>query len=403
MVSWRRALIPSLVPSRFVLLVHNQRVHSDVRNALRSPNSDEQASCVLCVQHFSELSASFAQGSIGLVGRLVLALETPMARRLQLIATLHHMHRDPTSVLQSRAVLEDVMQRYPLAPVVELCLRTSSSLAIRSRMRIDDQIQLLLDTLQEDCRESVQLEAAKSLSRVLRIAPSSGSEALAMRMLEITGTASLREDDGSSGACFGILVMLARSDALSARSGVVIERLTAMLSPPHPARSRKLAAAAFAVLLGNHVRSGACASPVTAHVVKGSSGVKQRGALDDVDGVEKLALQLTESACDMLGETDSLAAEDIQLMDALLALLSLLDGQDSGRLDGMEMPGRPQTDSAVGASGRKLLQCLRLLVLRTRQAGDPHRALFAGIDRLNAACSTLLPDTMVHPCYGSRS
>ena len=92
-----RSLALRALASMAELLMNNHRVHSDVRNALRSPNAIEQAACTLCVVELSELSASFAQGSIGLIGRLVTALETPMPQRLQLISLLHHMHRDPTS------------------------------------------------------------------------------------------------------------------------------------------------------------------------------------------------------------------------------------------------------------------------------------------------------------------
>ena len=66
------------------------------------------------------------------------------------------------------------MQRYPLAPVVAACIRTLSSLTIRSRMRVADQIQLLVTTIDDECRESVQLVAATCLVRVLRVAERSG-------------------------------------------------------------------------------------------------------------------------------------------------------------------------------------------------------------------------------------
>lgn len=187
-----RSLALRAFASMAELLINNQRVHSDVRNALRSPNATEKAACTLCVQQLSEVSASFAQGSIGLIGRLVTALETPMDQRIQLISVLHHMHRDPSTALQSRAVLQEVMERYPLAQVVLVCIRTLSSLAIRSRMRIDDQMQLLLASIHVDCRDCVQLEAARSMGRILRSAPSSGTNVLAMRMLELASDASLQ-------------------------------------------------------------------------------------------------------------------------------------------------------------------------------------------------------------------
>jgi len=390
-----RSLALRAFASMAELLVNNQRVHSDVRNALRSPNAGEQAACTLCAQHLSEVSASFAQGSIGLLGRLILALETPMAQRLQLVNTLHHMHRDPASVLQSRAVLEEVMQRYPLAPIVEACLRTSASLAIRSRMRIDEQIQLLLATLQDDCRECVQLEAAKSLARILRSAPSSGSDALAMRMLDITSAASLRGDARGSGACFGILVMLARIGALSAESSVVVQRLSAMLSPPHPARSRKRATAVFAVVLETHLQCGAWSGPAASQGVNGFDGVGQEGAADGGVAVERFAIQLTESACSLLSETATLAPYDMQLVDAVLALLSLLHTPELARRGTADMMESAQAGPGVVSSGRKLLQSLRVALVKTRQADDPHGVVPVGLDRLNAACSALLPDTLV--------
>jgi len=106
-----RSLALRAFASMAELLVNNLRVHSQVRNALRSPNTMEQTACTLCVQQLSEHSPSFAQGSVGLVGRLVTALETPMNQRLQLIAILQHMHRDPATVLESRRVLQEVIER----------------------------------------------------------------------------------------------------------------------------------------------------------------------------------------------------------------------------------------------------------------------------------------------------
>jgi integrator complex subunit 7 len=86
------------------LLIHNQRIHSDVRNALRSPNEIEQTACILCVQRLCQLSQAFASGAISLIGGLVIALETPLQQRLQLIPVLQHMDRDPRTVLQSRQI-----------------------------------------------------------------------------------------------------------------------------------------------------------------------------------------------------------------------------------------------------------------------------------------------------------
>ena len=103
------------------------------------------------------------------------------------------------------------MQRYPLAPVVAACIRTLSSLTIRSRMRVADQIQLLVNTIDDECRESVQLVAATCLVRVLRVAPSAGNTALALRMLELASVASLRHNTRGACACLGVLMLLART------------------------------------------------------------------------------------------------------------------------------------------------------------------------------------------------
>ena len=123
------------------------------------------------------------------------------------------------------------MQRYPLAPVVAACIRTLSSLTIRSRMRVADQIQLLVNTIDDECRESVQLVAATCLVRVLRVAPSAGNTALALRMLELASVASLRHNTRGACACLGVLMLLART-------GVCV--CVCVLSPSEPLVSRWL-------------------------------------------------------------------------------------------------------------------------------------------------------------------
>ena len=157
-----RALALRALAGMAALLVHNQRVHADVRNALRSPNPSEHAACVLCVLELAAVSPDFAAGSLPLLARQVTALETPPGLREVLISALAHMHRvPPTATLQAREVLLQTQRRFPQARVVAACVRAMSLLALRSRMHFDSQLVFLLETMEEDCRALVRQVSAR--------------------------------------------------------------------------------------------------------------------------------------------------------------------------------------------------------------------------------------------------
>jgi len=349
-----RSLALRALASMAELLVNNLRVHSDVRNALRSPNEVEQTACILCVQRLSERSVAFASGAVGLIGALITALETPLSQRLQLIAVLQHMHRDPGTVLQSREILQDVMRRHPVAPIATACVGTLARLAVRSRMRIDEQMQLLLHTIHDECRGQVRLEGARSLARVLRFAPSCGSEQLALRLLQLARQESLRHDARCANATLGTVISLARVHALSAAPPEMVQGFRDLCGPPHPPHSRKLAAAAFALALYTHVLSGAVATPPPHATGAAAGGGGGAGV------VHALVVEVVEAASELMSETEALAQCDFHLLDALLPLLALLlqAGQGGGGSEGGGLV-------TVLAAGRKLVQGCRVALVRT--------------------------------------
>jgi len=357
------------------LLIHNQRIHSDVRNALRSPNEIEQTACILCVQRLSQLSQAFASGAVSLIGGLVIALETPLQQRLHLISVLQHMDRDPRTVLQSRQILHELMHRYPVALIATVCIRTLSSLTIRSRMGIDEQKELLLSNIQHECRSQVRLEGARSLASLLRRAPSCVSNALANRLLALARQSSERHDERGAAATLGTVMNLARTNSLADTliSREMVQGFKDLYAAPHAPGTRKLSATAFALLLYTCVRSGAFPT--------GGGGGGGGGGGDMVD---TLVVDVTEVASQLISETETLAQCDIDLMDALLPLIALL-----------LQPGPGGGGRGVLTAGRKLLQGCRLALVRTWDNRDPHGLLVVVVERLNAACILLDPDALL--------
>ena len=88
------------------LLVDNLRVHSDVHNALRSPNAMEVRACIRCVHALARVSGSFAENSLPIISKMIQSIETPNEIRAELLLTLGYMHRNPTTALAAMKTLE---------------------------------------------------------------------------------------------------------------------------------------------------------------------------------------------------------------------------------------------------------------------------------------------------------
>ena len=162
-----RSLAIRMFACMAILLVNDKRIHSDVRNAIRSPNESEVSACIFCIKELCRVSVSFASDTLSLIRQIVLALETPLMQRLQLISSLEYMCGDPVTALDSWVLLTDVLDRYPMLPIVLVSLRTLSQLSIKSSIRHEQLIKLMLEYMKTDERSEVQSMAAHCLSTLV--------------------------------------------------------------------------------------------------------------------------------------------------------------------------------------------------------------------------------------------
>ncbi|EKX40178.1 hypothetical protein GUITHDRAFT_113657 [Guillardia theta CCMP2712] len=162
-----RSLAIRMFACMAILLVDDKRIHSDVRNAIRSPNESEVSACIFCIKELCRVSISFASDTLSLIREIVLALETPLMQRLQLISSLEYMCGDPVTALDSWVLLTDVLDRYPMLPIVLVSLRTLSQLSIKSSIRHEQLIKLMLEYMKTDERSEVQSMAAHCLSTLV--------------------------------------------------------------------------------------------------------------------------------------------------------------------------------------------------------------------------------------------
>eukprot|EP00960_Hanusia_phi_P073135 767948-Hanusia_phi.AAC.7 len=162
-----RSLAIRMFACMAILLVDDKRIHSDVRNAIRSPNESEVNACTFCIKELCRVSVPFASDTLSLIREIVLALETPLMQRLQLIAALEYMYGDPVTALDSWILLTDVLNRYPMLPIVLVSLKTLSQLSIKSSIRHEQLIKLMLEYMKSDERHEVQMMAAQCLSTLV--------------------------------------------------------------------------------------------------------------------------------------------------------------------------------------------------------------------------------------------
>lgn len=294
-----RSLAVRAFSSMSELLVSNSRVHSDLRNALSSPNEDEALACVLCVSDFAAASPSFALRSVSLLESFITALETPMDTRVRLIRALRFMHRDRECALHAMSILERAAEQFPADEVVCACLHVQTSLSIRTSLHVEQHAHQLLRYISSDARRNVRHSAAASLetlvrgtvapctipgSALLTIARTSDDHLLKMRAMQLLA-ATIR-----SGACSGTAPL--RTELLELLQGIQRSAGGSGAGAGGDVVAKIAAVCAAALLTGTDARGGAGGAEMDA-------GGKALGAVATDVAISSLAALSSLSATDL--------------------------------------------------------------------------------------------------------
>jgi hypothetical protein len=263
-----RALAIRAFGSMEEVLADKPRVHSDVRNALRSPNDIEVRACVRCVHALSRSSETFAEESLPIIAGMVTALETPHDVRTDLLLSLAHMHRSPTAALGALRALEDALRDFPLEGLATSAVQALAALTARSRIGVERVVRLLLRVLAGDARARLRLAAAAGLARVApQVAGLSAFPCMDV-LAAATDAGAAGPGPGSSvlsAACLPLLAAAARTSRFAA-DAPFLARLRELLAgegpaagagePPQRARGRRLATVVLAHLVHHDAIDG---------------------------------------------------------------------------------------------------------------------------------------------------
>lgn len=107
-----------------------------------------------------------ADVSLSAVSRIVMAVETRHGLRLVLMRGLAGMHHDPIMALQAAETIIEAIREYPTIEMTLEGLRAMTVLTCRSRVCVDQCLELLVSTLKHDVRRGLRLQASRCLEQL---------------------------------------------------------------------------------------------------------------------------------------------------------------------------------------------------------------------------------------------